>query len=60
MRKLSYITGEKTYTVLYIVFLLKTSEGKTRYIRRISSIEEKDKDKQKTSTDIIQEIEEHL
>lgn len=60
MRKLSYITGEKTYTVLYIVFLLKTSEGKTRYIKRISSIEEKDKDKQKTSTDIIQEIEEHL
>lgn len=60
MRKLSYITGEKTYTVLYIVFLLKTSEGKTRYIKRISSIEEKDKDKQKTSTDNIQEIEEHL
>lgn len=59
MRKLTYITGEKTYTVPHIVFLLKISEGKTRYIKRISSIEEKDKDKQK-AIEIIQEIKEHL
>lgn len=58
MRKLSYITVEKTHTILCIVFLKYecTKQG----MLRISGMEEKDKDEQKTLMEIIQEIEEYL